>query len=80
VEVSDRILKALQIGIVNIYAMHGVAITARTSMDANILALLLRETVKDTVVDVDEGIQESVAGPWVGRIIFQCKTTYFYPC
>lgn len=76
---SDGILKVLQIGIVNIHAMHGVAITARTSMDANILALLLRETGKDTVVDVDEGIQEPVAGPWVSRIIFQCETAYFYP-
>jgi len=40
-------------------------------MDANILAFLRGEAVKDTIVDINKGIQEPATGPWVGRIIFQ---------
>lgn len=55
--------------VVDIEAVHGVAVTTRASVDTDALALFGGEAVEHFIVEVDESVEELGAGPGVARVV-----------
>ena len=56
--------------VVDVEAVHGVAVAAGTGVDADVLPLFCRKTVEDLVVEVDEGVEKFGIGPGVAGVVF----------
>ena len=62
--------------VVDIEAVHGVAVAARAGVDPDVLALFRCEAVEDFVVEVDESIEKFGAGPGIARVVLGGKATF----
>lgn len=60
--------------VVDVLAVHAVAVTAGARVDADVGALLGGEAVEDLVVQVNEGLEEVGASPRVARVLLGGQT------
>jgi hypothetical protein len=54
--------------------VHGVAIAAWASVNADVSSLGRGEPIEDLVVEVNERLKHLFAGPWITWVILACKT------
>ncbi len=62
-----------QLAVVDLLAVHTVAVAPRAGVHADVHALRGRKAVEHFVDQVDEGLQQVRARPWVARVLLGCE-------
>jgi hypothetical protein len=62
--------------VVDVIAVHGIAVAAGTGVDSYIFAFVRGEAVEDFVVEVDEGVEQFGAGPGVAGVVLGGEASF----